>query len=205
MAINMTKGSEPVSMTKSKMIRARVMWPPHTDYDLGAEVVYRDGHTESVAAFPAKNTPVRMQTTDGKIRHLGDVRRSGAAMAEEVIEIELTDDIAAVVPWAYRSQSDGGGSFKAAQVSMELDNGQGESVHIASVDASRNPAVYTCIPGVIENTTDGVKIHALELYSFVGSEHRPAASLRKTSGLFKSKGGLSVEVKANGGPRNAFK
>lgn len=208
MAISMVKGDTPVVMTKSTVIRARVMWPPQTDYDLGAEVIYRDGRTESVAMFGAAGLPAQRQTSDGKVRHLGDVKRSGAAMAEEVIEIELTDDIAAVVPWAYSAQSNGTGSFHRYQVSMEVDNGAGETVLISSSDASRNPMVYTCVPGMIENGQDGVQVHALELYSRVSSENRPTASLQASKsllGLRKTQQTGSVSVTMDAGPKNTYK
>lgn len=210
MSINMRKGDQPVTLTKNTTIHARVMWPPKTDYDLGAEVVYRDGRTESIAAFPAKGITARLSTTDGAVRHLGDVKRSGAAMAEEVIEVTLNDGIVAVVPWAYSAQSNGAGSFHRYRVSMEVDNGQGESVRIDSVAASRNPVVYTCVPGVIENTAAGVRVHALELYSGMGSENRPKVELTAAGGkslLGKRKAATAgdIEVLMDRGPKNRFK
>ncbi|GAA2107757.1 hypothetical protein [Streptomyces synnematoformans] len=210
MGINMRKGDQPVTLTKTTTMRARVMWPPQTDYDLGAEVVYADGRTESIAAFPAEGIPARLSSADGAVRHLGDVKRSDAAMAEEVIEVTLNDTIAAVVPWAYSAQSNGAGSFHRYRVSMEVDNGQGESVRIDAVAASRNPVVYTCVPGVIENTADGVRVHALELYSGMGSENRPKAQLsggggKGILGRRKTPTAGAVEVRMDQGPKNVFK
>ena len=51
--ISMTKGHAPVSLGKPKRIRVRATWPPTKDYDLGAEVLYQDGTSESIAAFGA--------------------------------------------------------------------------------------------------------------------------------------------------------
>ncbi|NUU23333.1 MAG: TerD family protein, partial [Streptomycetaceae bacterium] len=161
-----------------------------------------------IAAFPATGIPIRLSSADGAVRHLGDVKRSGAQMAEEVIEIHLNDRIRAVIPWAYSAQSNGAGSFHRYQVSMEVDNGAGEAVHIASVDASRDENVYTCIPGMIVNAEGGVRVHALELYSRRGSENRPQAEPAGRKGVFGRRAEScadGIDILMDRGPRNVFK
>jgi hypothetical protein len=182
MTINLSKDNTSVSLKKGSPLRARVMWPSTTDYDLGAEVIYADGHTESIAAFGAGKqlngfykTPTQMATHDGKVRHLGDVKRGNGSMAEEVLEITLTDDIVAVVPWAYSAQGNGTGSFFRYKVSMEVTDGS-ETVKVDASNASNDDHVYTCIPGMITNVPgEGPKVEYLERYSKRNSENAPVS------------------------------
>lgn len=208
MTINLSKDNTSVSLKKGAAIRARVMWPSTTDYDLGAEVVYVDGHTESIAAFRAGQTlsgtyrtPKQMVTGDGKVRHLGDVKKGNGAMAEEVLEIELTDEIVAVVPWAYSAQGNGTGSFFRYRVSMEVTDGS-ETVKVDASNASNDDHIYTCIPGMITNYPgEGPKVEYLERYSKRDSENRPKVTWTKPS--LMRKGGLNVV--ADGGHKNEYK
>ncbi|MFI5857259.1 TerD family protein [Streptomyces parvulus] len=200
--INMTKGSAPARMTKSSSIRVRCWWDSRTDYDLYALVVYTDGRVETVATFPAEGVPAQLATADGAVKHLGDVGRQTVRVAEEIIEIALDDSIRAVIPVAYSAQSNGTGSFFEYRVSMELDNGLGDRVVITAENANNNSRIYTCVPGMLENSPGGVNVHALEHYSKPGSENRPLVSLAR-QGLMKKTEVVAIDMDA--GPRNAYK
>ena len=63
---------------------------------------------------------------------------------------------------------------------------------IDATNASDDDAVYTCVPGIIINDPDGVRIQFLELYSAQGSENRPVI-------------GEDLIVRMDAGPVNAFK
>lgn len=192
-AINLTKGQR-VEIDSSELIVASITWPPATDYDVYALIRYRDGRTEAVSAFGTTDDPkFSLASTDGSVRHLGDVGRSGAAggrkkgffgggraaagqpaaMAVERIEIRPHAQIAAIVPVAYSAQSNGTGSFRRYRVSMSLDNGRGTTVQVDATNADANDQIYSCVPGIILITDSGVVIDSLELYSAPGSERRP--------------------------------
>lgn len=211
--INLRKG-EQVTITRTRLVVATCTWPRATDYDIFALVRYRDGHTETVSTFGTAEAPhdVRTTTADGAVRHGGDVGRTQAAkprgwrrkpapagpdLGRESVEITLDPQIAAVVPVVYSAQSNGSGSFRRYQVSMSIDNGSadqggGDTVTIDASSASADDAVYTCVPGIIINDPDGVRIQFLELYSEPGSEHRPVV-------------GDDLIVTMDAGPVNAFK
>ena len=182
-AISLTKGQR-VSIEKSPVITARIEWPAATDYDVFALVRYADGHDETVATFGTRKQKKATQvSSDGAVRHLGDVKRAkgargkvGAPMATEVVEISLAPNIVAVVPVVYSAMSNGTGSFRRYQVSMSIDNGRGDSVRIDAANASDHNKIYTCVPGIILNPPSGVTIEALELYSKPRSERRPILS-----------------------------
>lgn len=202
-AINLSKGSSPISLVKGRAIRVTITWPPRTDYDVGAEVLYTDGRTESIATFAASGTPARSRSTDGLIRHQGDVRRSGAINASEIVDVTLSDEILAVVPWAYSAQSNGTGSFRRYAVAMEVTDGT-DTVRVDASAASDDDHVYTCVPGMITNLPgEGPRVHHLELYSRPSNENRPRVRLR-SRGLLKSRQ-LGVHVEVDGGPRNVYK
>lgn len=213
-AINLRKG-EQVTITRTPLIVATCTWPRATDYDIFALVRYRDGHTETVSTFGTaeRQQDFRTTTADGAVRHGGDVGRAQAAkprgwrrkaapvpaadLGRESIEITLNPQIAAVVPVVYSAQSNGSGSFRRYQVSMSIDNGAaeqggGDTVTIDATDASADDAIYSCVPGIIINDPDGVRIQFLELYSRPGSESRPVV-------------GGDLIVKMDAGPINAFK
>ena len=202
-AINLRKGQQ-VTITKSFRIVATCTWPRTTDYDIYALVRYRDGHCETVATFGTQGNERNFQLTtrDGAVRHSGDVGRAQSKgwrrkqatpdVGLETVEITLNSEILAVVPVVYSAQSNGGGSFRRYQVSMAIDNGSGDTVTIDAGDASDDEDIYTCVPGIIINDPDGVRIQFLELYSAVGSEQRPEVG-----------GDLIVAMDA--GPVNAFK
>ncbi|MEW1866301.1 hypothetical protein AB0399_39005 [Streptomyces sp. NPDC088194] len=202
--INMKKGDAPVSLAKSPGITARMRWDSSTDYDLHALILRTNGTVEHVATFGADDVPPQMSTADGAVKHLGDVGRDHQGTAEEVIEIALNDTIRAVVPVAYSAQSNGTGSFFRYGVTLEIDNGTaGDRVVIAAENASDDDLVYTCVPGMIENTPDAVVVHALELYSSPDSESRPTLRLQR-GGLMR-KGPEEVRVVMDKGPWNHHK
>jgi tellurite resistance protein TerA len=190
--INLAKG-QGIKLAKTQVMTAVCSWPPATDYDVYALVRYRDGRTETVSTFGTKRDP-RFQTAtqDGAVRHLGDVQRSAAAVASETIEIRLNPDVVAVVPVVYSAQSNGTGSFRRYRVGMSIDNGQGQRVVIDANNASDHDNIYTCVPGIILNSDQGVQVNALELYSRRGSENRPEIA-------------RDLSVVMDAGPINAYK
>lgn len=172
--INLEKGSS-VKIEKTQVIKARATWSSNTDYDLYALVLLKSGEVLTVATFGTVDNPSAVSSVlNGAVKHLGDVGRQSSGVAEENIEIRLTDEIEAVFPIAYSAQTNGGGSFNKYKVSLGIDNGAGTEVNIDSKNASKNPAVYTVAIGVIRNSSDGVIIESLEKYSRMMSEKRPA-------------------------------
>ena len=216
--ISLKKGDAPVIMEKTAKITATVSWRSGTDYDVYALVMTRDGTQVDVATFGAKGVPPLMDYGNGAVRHLGDVQRPGAAGGgaagakkkffgaaapsppvsgeqKEIVEIRLTPDIVAVVPVAYSAQSNGTGSFRRYKVALSIDNGSGTNVSISADNANDNDKVYSCVPGIIRNTPDGVVVEPLELYSKPSSEKRPRLTGR----------GAGVGVEMDAGPVNKYK
>src|SRR5574337_557983 len=187
MAINL--GKEPVSLQKGSPIRARMFWPASTDFDLGGEVLYADGTSESVATFPASGVPASRKdankhywSSDGRVHHFGNVKRlPGAAQGEEILEIDLSSvpgrpDIVAILPWAYSAQSNGATSFRGTQVGLEVTDGT-TTVRVLPEDASSDRSVCTETVGMITNYPgEGPKVVRAEHYSSHGSEDRPRLS-----------------------------
>jgi tellurite resistance protein TerA len=196
-SINLTKDRPAVNLRKGSQISVVMSWPPQTDYDLGAEVLYKDGHTESIAMFGAgPSCPVQPTTRDGAVKQNGDAGRSDAEMAEETLTIELNDDILAIVPWAYSAQSNGTGSFYRYKVSMSVSDGT-TTAQVAAEDAQNDDRVYTCTVGMITNLpTEDVRVVRSELYSFRNSENRPRVYVI---------GDNRICVDMNGGPKNDYK
>jgi tellurite resistance protein TerA len=108
----------------------------------------------------------------------------------------LKDDILAVVPVVYSAQSNGTGSFYRYKVSISIDNHNGTSVTIFANHANNNDTIYTCVPGILHNTPDGVIISPLELYSRPNSEYRPKLRMGSSN---------MVEVMMDKGPLNDYK
>jgi tellurite resistance protein TerA len=106
--------------------------------------------------------------------------------------VALNPDVLTVLPVVYSAQSNGDGSFRKYQVSMAIDNGSGNTVTIDASGASDHDLVFTCVPGIIINDPDGVRIQFLELYSKPESEKRPDI-------------GGDLIVRMDVGPVNAFK
>lgn len=212
MPINL--GKDPISLNKGSKIRARMFWPASTDFDLGLEILYSDGTTESVATFPASGLPAKSQSADGRVKHSGDVRRlPGATQGEEYADVDLSDrpgrpSIRAVLPWAYSAQSNGATSFHGTQVGLEVTDGT-TTVQVLPEDASRDRSVWTETVGMITNYPgEGPKVVRAEHYSDHGSENRP--SLRWSDGGTERRGLRKVDVPAGAvvsmnGPRNSYK
>jgi len=192
-AISLTKGQR-VAIDSSELIVASISWPPATDYDVYALIRYRDGRSETVSAFGTQQNPqFSLTSSDGAVRHAGDVGRAdqhglsrkekkamaaqgvpaAGAVAVERIEIRPHAGIQAIVPVAYSAQSNGTGSFRRYQVSMSIDNGRGTTVRIDAPNADDNDLIYSCVPGIILITDQGVVIDSLEQYSQPTSERRP--------------------------------
>ncbi len=211
--VTLTKGEGRVLLRKSaEPLRATASWPPHTDYDVYALLVLRDGSTRAVAMFGAEGQPA--QASFGGVRHLGDVGRSTPSgggglkglfrrkpteqpptIATETVEIVLDDAVAAVVPVVYSAQSNGTGSFRRFQVSTTVTNGT-DSVTIDARDANDADDVYSLVPAVIYHHPDGAVVERVERYSEPGSERRPAVSLAADG---------SVTVAMDRGPENDYK
>lgn len=194
--VSLDKGQKPVIIEKTPEITATVSWKTGTDYDIYALVYTKDGRQVDVAMFGAEGTPPLRRFANGAVEHMGDVRRSLSSTKTEVIKLRLTNDILAVVPVVYSAQSNGTGSFYRYKVSMSIDNNNGTSVTISAKNANNNDRIYTCVPGILHNTPDGVMISALELYSIPNSEFRPKLRMGASN---------MVEVVMDAGPKNDYK
>ncbi|CAM4309921.1 TerD family protein [Paenibacillus xylanexedens] len=194
--INLDKGQPPVIIDKSPEITATVSWETGTDYDIYALVYTKGGKQIDVAMFGAKGTPPLKSYGNGIVEHTGDVGRGNQSTKTETIKLRLTDDILAVVPVVYSAQSNGTGSFYKYKVSMSIDNLNGTSVTISAKNANNNNRIYTCVPGILHNTPDGVIISPLELYSKKNSEFRPKLKMGSSK---------MVEVEMDKGPLNNYK
>jgi tellurite resistance protein TerA len=194
--INLDKGQKPVLIEKTPEITATVSWKTGTDYDIYALVYTKNGKQIDVAMFGAQGTPPLRRFGNGAVEHMGDVGRFSGSTKKEVIKLRLTNDILAVVPVVYSAQSNGTGSFYRYKVSMSIDNHSGTSVTISSKNANNNDTIYTCVPGILHNTDDGVIISPLELYSAPNSEFRPKLVMGASN---------MVEVLMDQGPINDYK
>lgn len=183
-------------MEKTPLITASVSWRSGTDYDVYALVWTTDGRQTDVAMFDAKGVPALQEFLG--VRHHGDVKKPTGKVSEqtETLDIRLSPEIVAVVPVAYSAITNGSGSFHQYQVSLALDNGAGTRITIDAANANEDKKIYTCVPGIIHNTPDGVVIEPLEIYSKRGSEKRPRLELG-TDGR--------VTVVMDAGPRNKIK
>ncbi|WHY66647.1 TerD family protein [Neobacillus sp. SuZ13] len=194
--ISLDKGQKPVIIEKTPEITATVSWKTGTDYDIYALVYTKNGKQIDVAMFGAKGTPPLRSFSNGAVEHMGDVGRSSYSTKTEVIKLRLNNDILAVVPVVYSAQSNGTGSFYRYKVSMSIDNHSGTSVTITAKNANNNDRIYSCVPGILHNTPDGVIISPLELYSKPNSEHRPELRMGSSN---------MVEVLMDQGPINDYK
>lgn len=194
--VSLDKGQKPVIIEKTPEITATVSWESGTDYDIYALVYTKGGKQIDVAMFGAKGTPPLKSFGNGAVEHMGDVRRNNRSTKTEVIKLRLNNDILAVVPVVYSAQSNGTGSFYRYKVSMSIDNHHGTSVTIYAKNANNNDRIYTCVPGILHNTPDGVIISPLELYSKPNSECRPKLKMGRSN---------MVEVIMDKGPINDYK
>ena len=71
-----------------------------------------------------------------------------------------------------------------------------ESWQISADNANNNDTIYTCVPGILINTPDGVVINAVELYSKPSSENRP---------MLKMGSNGEIEILMDKGPKNNYK
>ncbi|KIL25522.1 hypothetical protein C2W58_00574 [Bacillus pumilus] len=194
--ISLDKGHKPIIIEKTPEITATVSWESGTDYDIYALVYTKSGKQVDVAMFGAKEIPALKSYDNGAVEHMGDVGRDHESMKTEVIKLRLNDDILAVVPVVYSAQSNGTGSFYRYRVSMSIDNHQGTSVMIHAKHANDNDRIYSCVPGMLQNTNDGVIIRPLELYSKPNSERRPKLKMKSSN---------EIEVLMDKGPVNDYK
>jgi tellurite resistance protein TerA len=194
--VSLEKGQRPVMIEKTPEITATVSWKTGTDYDIYALVYTKNGKQIDVAMFSAKGTPPLRSFGSGAVEHMGDVRRNSGPTKTEVIKLRLNNDILAVVPVVYSAQSNGTGSFYRYKVSMSIDNHNGTSVTISAKNANNNDRIYTCVPGILHNTPEGVMISPLELYSSPDSENRPKLKMGSSN---------MVEVIMDKGPKNDYK
>ncbi|HCO80012.1 MULTISPECIES: TerD family protein [Bacillus] len=194
--ISLDKGHKPIIIEKTPEITATVSWESGTDYDIYALVYMKSGKQIDVAMFGAKGVPALKSYGNGAVEHMGDVGRDRESMKTEVIKLRLNDDILAVVPVVYSAQSNGTGSFYRYRVSMSIDNHQGTSVTIHAKHANDNDRIYSCVPGILQNTNDGVIIRPLELYSKPNSERRPKLKMKYSN---------EIDVLMDKGPINDYK
>ncbi|WP_144610830.1 TerD family protein [Bacillus altitudinis] len=194
--ISLDKGHKPIIIEKTPEITATVSWESGTDYDIYALVYTKSGKQIDVAMFGAKGVPALKSYGNGAVEHMGDVGRDRESMKTEVIKLRLNDDIIAVVPVVYSAQSNGTGSFYRYRVSMSIDNHQGTSVTIHAKHANDNDRIYSCVPGILQNTNDGVIIRPLELYSKPNSERRPKLKMKYSN---------EIDVLMDKGPINDYK
>jgi tellurite resistance protein TerA len=189
--VNLSKDRPVAQMRRTPELTVTVSWPAKTDYDLYALVLDRDGSVHHVAMFGAQGIPA--QKSYKGVVHDGDVGRSGSSdLAEETLTIRFDDSIAAVVPVAYSAQSNGSGSFYKYQVSMTVENGYDDRIEIKAQNANRDNGIFSCVPAIIYNDPDGVRVEYLERYSKRGSENRPNVVMK-------------VDVVMDAGPRNDYK
>jgi tellurite resistance protein TerA len=192
----LSKGKNPILIEKTTEIIASISWRSGTDYDIYALVITKDGRQIDVSTFGANGVPTLTNYGNGTVQHMGDVTRDGGPLKTETIKIRLNDNILAVIPVAYSAQSNGHGSFHKYEVSMSIDNQNGTKIIVPAKNAKKNPFVYTCVPGMIKNTPDGVIIEYLELYSRPFSENRPNLVLEKDG---------NIKILMDKGPRNDCK
>ncbi|MCA6609933.1 TerD family protein [Bacillus safensis] len=194
--ISLDKDHKPIIIEKTPEITATVSWESGTDYDIYALVYTKSGKQIDVAMFGAKGVPALKSYGNGAVEHMGDVGRDRDSLKTEVIKLRLNDDILAIVPVVYSAQSNGTGSFYRYRVSMSIDNHQGTSVTIHAKHANDNDRIYSCVPGMLQNTNDGVIIRPLELYSKPNSERRPKLKMKSSN---------EIDVLMDKGPINDYK
>lgn len=201
--IDLSKGKKAIIIEKTPEITASISWDSSTDYDVYALVYLSNGEQVDVAMFGANGVPKLQSYDKGAVHHSGDVRSAKKGLfqkknntSKEEIKIRLNDKIKAIVPVAYSAQSNGTGSFYKYKVSMLIDNHNGTEINIPAKNANKDNNIYTCVPGIIINTPDGVVIKALESYSKPGSENRPKLRMDENG---------TLDVLMDQGPVNDYK
>lgn len=176
--INLTKGDAPVTLNKVSELSVRMMWPARTDYDLGAELLFKDGTRQSLATFGADGNlvPAAKVSKDGSVIHSGDKRRKlfGTSAEENLtIKLDSSTQVVGIAPWAYSAQSNGTGSFRKYNVVLLVSDGT-NTVKIDARNISDSETVYTCVPAIIRIVDGAPVVEYKEMYSYRGSEMRPA-------------------------------
>jgi tellurite resistance protein TerA len=202
--VNISKGQKPIIIDKTPEITAQVTWDSRTDYDIYALVLTKEGRQVDVAMFGATGIPPLQNFANGTVEHMGDVGNSGGGFfssrnknkSTEIIKIRPNDNVLAVVPVVYSAQSNGCGSFFRYRVSMTIDNNQGTQISISSENANNNDCIYTCVPGLILNTPDGIVIDPVEMYSEPSSECRPKLEMSQDG---------KIKILMDAGPVNDYK
>jgi tellurite resistance protein TerA len=209
--VNLSKGQKPVIIDKTAEITAYVTWDSKTDYDIYALVLTKEGMQVDVAMFGAEGVPPMQNFGNGTVEHMGDVgssdsdkgffsfrssKKTKADNKTEIIKIRPHGNVLAVVPVVYSAQSNGTGSFYRYRASMTIDNNQGTTVSISSQNANDDDLIYSCVPGIILNTPEGIVIDPVEMYSSPGSEKRPKLKMGADG---------KVKVFMDAGPENDFK
>jgi len=196
--INLTKGDAPVTLNKVSELSVRMLWPARTDYDLGAELLFADGTTQSLATFGARyydgsQADAAQVSKDGSVVHSGDVKRKlFGTSAEESLTIKLdsSTQVVGIAPWAYSAQSNGTGSFRKYNVVLLVSDGT-NTVKIDARNISDSETVYTCVPAIIRIVDGAPVVEYKEMYSYRGSENRPAW--------------VGPRLTMDAGPRNNYK
>jgi tellurite resistance protein TerA len=171
--INLDKGQR-VTIEKTAKTTAMVSFSSATDYDVYAVILMADGSEKVCSTFGSEAQRQPTPQVLG-VRHLGDIQRGGGSdINTETLEINLSDSIDQIAVVAYSAQSNGTGSFRKYKVSMIVDNGAGTTVSIDAKNANSNDNIYTCVPAIIRNASDGVVIEQVEMYSKPNSENRPS-------------------------------
>lgn len=176
--INLTKGDAPVTLNKVSELSVRMLWPARTDYDLGAELLFKDGTRQSLATFGADGhlVPAALVSKDGSVIHSGDVKRKmfGSSAEENLtIKLDSSTQVVGIAPWAYSAQSNGTGSFRKYNVVLLVSDGT-NTVKIDARNISDSETVYTCVPAIIRIVDGAPVVEYKEMYSYRGSETRPA-------------------------------
>ena len=196
--VNITKGQQVVMQkpTSGGPVMASALWSAEKDYDVLGLVVMKDGSLHWASQFGTYQTPKftpKVKDSNGRVvvTHMGDVDASGGqsggsllgglfgrrdkssnGLAKEDLKIELSDKVDCVYVVVYSARKNGAGSFRRYGVSMEITGPDGTQVRLDANAANANDGVYTCVPGVVRNTPQGLVIEALEQYSN-GGENRP--------------------------------
>lgn len=206
MSVDLGKRTGHISLEKDQkvtiekgVINATVSFSDRTDYDVYAIALDRSGKEHHIATFGAQGIPRQMDACG--ISHMGDIRRGGGSatgLNTETLSIIPQPEIEQIAICVYSAQSNGTGSFRKYQVSMEVVSDNGDSVSITAREANAHDNVYTCVPAIIRNTENGLEIEQVEMYSQSGSENRPAF---KKDGLLKHGRSLAMDA----GARNDYK
>ncbi|MDR2141107.1 MAG: TerD family protein, partial [Deltaproteobacteria bacterium] len=167
--ITLTKGQK-INLNKnaaSEIVIENGWTAKNKDYDLKALVRYRDGRLVYIGAA---NADEALATSEGAIRHGGDVRAPGEL---EKILVKWHPDIASVAVSSYSALENGTGSFREYGVFVRITNGP-QVVEIPAKSASAKYNSYTlCFGELLFGQEPGsIEVQNLEMYSAPSSENR---------------------------------